>query len=80
MRVTVCQWPNSRDALVRAWTALVDHVRDQSSELVLLPEMAFLPWIAASRTFNPALWGGADPLGGLSFRSADWPTRVGTPQ
>ncbi|MGH8137842.1 MAG: nitrilase-related carbon-nitrogen hydrolase [Steroidobacteraceae bacterium] len=59
MRVTVCQWPNTRDGIARAWDALIAHVRAQSSELVLLPEMPFFPWLAASREFDAARWAAA---------------------
>jgi N-carbamoylputrescine amidase len=59
MRVTVCQWPDTRDAIAHAWAALVTHVKSQSSELVLLPEMPFFPWIATSRKFDPATWSAA---------------------
>ena len=56
MRVTVCQWPDARKAVERAWEDLAAHARAQHSELLVLPEMAFSPWLAASRDFNAARW------------------------
>lgn len=56
MRVTVCQWPDAQNAIERAWEDLVAHARDQRSELVVLPEMPFSPWLAASREFNATRW------------------------
>jgi N-carbamoylputrescine amidase len=57
MRVTVCQWPKAQ--LEMAWERLIAHVRHQASELVLLPEMPFSPWFAASSVFNEELWNAA---------------------
>jgi N-carbamoylputrescine amidase len=56
LRVTVCQWPDSKAAITDAWAELVDHVKSISSDLVVLPEMPFYPWLAISRRFNPAQW------------------------
>src|SRR5690606_21825490 len=54
--VTVTQLPNMPDELAAAWPALVAHVREQRSDLVLLPEMIFAPWLAASPAVDPAQW------------------------
>jgi N-carbamoylputrescine amidase len=59
LRVTVCQWPDSKEAIPRAWDGLVAHVRGQSSHLVVLPEMPFYPWVASARKFNAAQWSAA---------------------
>ena len=59
MRVTVCQWPDETRALTRAWEQLATHVTAHGSELVLLPQMPFSPWLATSRKFDPAMWKGA---------------------
>jgi N-carbamoylputrescine amidase len=56
MNVTVTQLPNAPTELEAAWPALVAHVAEQASELVLLPEMIFSPWLAASKTADPAQW------------------------
>jgi len=56
LRVTVCQWPDSANALSNAWSGLIEHVKSLSSDLVVLPEMPFHPWIATSRKFNAQDW------------------------
>jgi len=38
------------------WSRLVEHVTGEQSELVLLPEMPFSPWIAASKPNEPQKW------------------------
>ena len=42
MRVTVCELPHEPAALEKAWTALCRHTAVEGSELVLLPELAFV--------------------------------------
>ncbi len=59
LRITVCQWPDTAEAITRAWKQLVDHVKSQSSHLVVLPEMPFHPWIATNRKFDAAQWSAA---------------------
>jgi predicted amidohydrolase len=59
MRVTVCQWPEDRPDIPAAWDALVAHTRANSSELVVLPEMPFAPWIAHLDSFDPQVWAAA---------------------
>lgn len=56
MRVTVCQLRSSPGALERDWAGLVEHVAEQRSELVVLPEMGFAPWFAAERPGPDAAW------------------------
>lgn len=56
LRVTVCELHDDRAAFARDWTRLVAHVRDCRSELVLLPEMPFSTWLAASPAFVHASW------------------------
>jgi N-carbamoylputrescine amidase len=56
MRITVCQWPDTVAAIARAWAALADHVKSFGSDLVVLPEMPFYPWLAKSRKFDPKQW------------------------
>ncbi len=59
MRVTVCQLDNRPEAFDDSWRALVEHVRAERSELVLLPEMPFHPWLAADRRADPGRWAAA---------------------
>lgn len=47
------------DELEGSWTALVEHVRQHRSDLVVLPEMPFAPWLAASSDVDPDRWGAA---------------------
>ena len=54
MRVTVCQWPDETQAFTRTWGQLAAHVKAHRSELVLLPQMPFSPWFAASEKFDAA--------------------------
>ena len=55
-RVTVCELPDDRVAFMREWTRLADHVRASRSELVVLPEMPFAPWCAASAKYEQQSW------------------------
>lgn len=56
MRVTVCQLPDDRAAFERAWAKLGAHAREEGSDLVLLPELAFHPWFGRERRFDPEVW------------------------
>jgi len=56
MKVTVCELRNDSDALKQDWQSLVAHVQSESSELVLLPEMVFYPWLAKTRQVDPGAW------------------------
>ncbi len=47
MKVTVCQLSNDLIQLKEDWEGLVEHCRTHKSELILLPEMPFHPWIAS---------------------------------
>jgi N-carbamoylputrescine amidase len=57
MRVTVTQL-NAHD-LDASWQRLVDHTTRHESEFVLLPEMPFAAWLAATQDVDPAAWLGA---------------------
>ena len=54
MRVTVCELRSERVA--GDWPALVEHVRCERSDLVLLPELGLSPWFARTRPFEQAAW------------------------
>jgi predicted amidohydrolase len=56
MRLTVCELPENRTEFERAWNDLVDHVAAEESDLVLLPEMPFAPWLAATADDDPDAW------------------------
>jgi len=46
MKVTVCQLSNEAVQFDLDWKKLISHCQSNKSELVLLPEMPFYPWIA----------------------------------
>ena len=56
MKVTVCEIRNTPADLERDWQGLVNHVKSESSDLVLLPEMLFFPWIARTNQVDPKIW------------------------
>lgn len=56
MKVTVCEMPDARSEFGRAWEGLARHVRRESSDLVLLPEMTFYGWFCSAPKFDPGVW------------------------
>ncbi len=56
MKVTVCQLHEAPEGLEGDWPLLVEHVREQESDLVLLPEMPFHGWLARNRETDEAAW------------------------
>jgi len=46
MKVTVCQLSNDPKQLTNEWQQLIVHCKQNKTELLLLPEMPFYPWIA----------------------------------
>jgi len=56
VRVTVCQIPNEPAPLAEAWTALCDHLLAEDSDLLVLPEMPFSPWLAGSPDVDAEAW------------------------
>ena len=56
MRVTVCEMPDNRKAFEIAWEELIVHVKKHQSDLVLLPELPFYPWIASTPQFEAQVW------------------------
>ncbi len=56
MRVTVCQLTNYGGILHDEWDALVDHVRDEDADLLVLPEMPFSRWLPADFTVVAEQW------------------------
>jgi N-carbamoylputrescine amidase len=59
MKVTVCELPDDRAEFSSEWERLVRHVRREGSDMVLLPEIAFSPWIFAYPEFDLKVWRGA---------------------
>jgi N-carbamoylputrescine amidase len=56
MKLTVCQLNDDADVFMSDWAKLVAHIQEEGSDLVLLPEMPFSPWFAATRPFDAAMW------------------------
>ena len=56
MRVTVCELPDNRKDFETAWLELTAYVSKQQSDLVLLPELPFYPWIATTPQFDVQVW------------------------
>ncbi len=62
MRATICELPYQPALLEPAWAALCTHVRREPSELVLLPEFAFVEPVWESTPLDPARWAAAVAL------------------
>jgi N-carbamoylputrescine amidase len=56
MRITVCELPHEEDALATAWAGLCDHTVRHRSELVLLPEFAFVEAVWENDQFDAVRW------------------------
>lgn len=56
MKITVCEMPDDPAEFARQWGRLSRHVRRESSDVVLLPEMPFFYWFCAAPKFDPAVW------------------------
>ena len=56
MNVTVCELPDSWTRDDEWWNRLVDHLKSESSDLLVLPEMPFYQWLTKSDKVDPALW------------------------
>jgi N-carbamoylputrescine amidase len=56
VRVTVCELPHDPAPLAEAWADLAAHTREAESELIVLPEMPFSIWLAATKEVDPDRW------------------------
>jgi N-carbamoylputrescine amidase len=72
-RVTVCELPSDPHAIADVWPDLVEHCRAEASDVLLLPEMPFAPWLPATKEVEPALWEEA------IRKHAAWEARLGEP-
>ena len=77
MRATVCELPHPPALLGPAWAALCEHTRAERSELVLLPEFAFIEPVWETLPMDPARWDAAVALSDawqarLHELGADW--------
>jgi N-carbamoylputrescine amidase len=55
LRVTVCEL-SAGDGFERDWSLLAKHVREERSQLVLLPEMPFSRWMFGTPNFDSMIW------------------------
>ncbi|MEO8633957.1 MAG: carbon-nitrogen hydrolase family protein [Gemmatimonadales bacterium] len=62
MRVTVCELPHAPAALAAPWAELCHHTSQQASELVLLPEFAFVDPVWEAERFDPVCWAATEAL------------------
>ena len=56
MKVTVCELNAHPQHLEGEWQRLIDHVKTNGTDLVLLPEMPFSPWFGISASFDQVVW------------------------
>lgn len=55
MRVTVCELPEKKELFPKQWDLLIQHITEEKSELLLLPELIFGDWIASSKEVTQAV-------------------------
>lgn len=60
MRVTVCELPHESHLLEAAWFALCGHTTKERSELVVLPEFAFVAPLWEAERFDADRWSAAE--------------------
>jgi N-carbamoylputrescine amidase len=56
MKVTVCELPDDDKEFKKFWDKLVEHVEDEKSELVVLPEMPAYQWFPKLPNFEESIW------------------------
>ena len=56
MKVTVCELPIGWADSDETWIATAKRIRKEKSDLLLLPEMAFGPWLAGRHSPEPDRW------------------------
>ena len=55
MKVTVCEMSDNEDNFIGDWNQLVNHLYQNKTDLLLLPEMPFSKWIASEREVSREL-------------------------
>lgn len=63
VRVTICELPHDPVPLEAAWQALCEHVEQERSDLVLLPELAMVEPLWERASFDQTRWAAAERLG-----------------
>ena len=56
IKVTVCELHNDPTGLEQDWLAMIEHLKSEKSDLVLLPEMTFHPWLAGNNSVEFRRW------------------------
>ncbi len=56
MKVTVCELHDNLEEFEEDWPTLVAHVKNEKSDLLLLPEMPFYPWMADTDQVDFQIW------------------------
>src|SRR5579872_5817909 len=56
MKITIVNWDARTESIDAQLEALAAHVVNSASEVVLLPEMPFSVWLAASETYDEERW------------------------
>lgn len=59
MNLTVCELPHDPGRLDEAWEGLVEHCSVHAADVVLLPEMPFSVWLAATKAVEESRWDAA---------------------
>ena len=62
MRITVCELPHQLEQLAASFAALCEHASNHRSELVLLPEFAFVEPVWEAEHFDSSRWAAAVAL------------------
>jgi len=56
MKVTVCEIPNGWSDAEDGWLDFSEKIRNEKSDLILLPEMPFARWLAGTNHSDPVQW------------------------
>lgn len=56
MKVTACEMSDDRGLFTEEWERLKGHVKRESSDVVLLPEMPFHHWFCAEPKYDAGKW------------------------
>ena len=56
MKITISQINADPSQVEKDWSDLIAHCKAEKTEIVLLPEMPFSPWFAASKDVQEEVW------------------------
>lgn len=60
MKVTVCELASAAHQFLPQWQDLLAYVKETQSELLVLPEMPFYPWLCGSEQYSAEQWQAAE--------------------